>query len=172
MRKRQSYKSTILCIFMVSAILPGKNLATYEASEMDAVMSVNFTGHAKLLKQVLPFLTSDAAILMLSSISAQRGSFDPIYAASKGAMLSFVKSVATQLSPGCRINALAPSLVEGSKMYLDMAPSRRDYHKESNPLGNLISIEDIARVAYDIVQPHWRHLNGACIDLNGGTYVR
>lgn len=160
-----------VAIFL-SGILPGKSLEGYEFSEIDEVMSVNFNGQAKLLAKMLPFLTERSRLLMFSSISAQRGSFDPIYAASKGALLSLVKSLSTQLPPGARINAIAPGLIQDSAMFEDMKAERREYHRQQVPSRQLLRQQDLANVVFDICQNHWAHLNGACIDLNGGQYVR
>lgn len=160
-----------VAIFL-SGILPGKSLGGYEFPEIDEVMSINFNGQAKLLVKMLPLLTERSRLLMFSSISAQRGSFDPIYAASKGALLSFVKSLSTQLPPGARINAIAPGLIQDSAMFEDMKTERREYHRQQVPSGQLLRQQDLANVVFDICQDHWAHLNGACIDLNGGQYVR
>lgn len=160
-----------IAIFL-AGLLPGKSLDEYGFSEIDEVMSVNFNGQAKVLSRMLPLLTGRSRVLMFSSISAQRGSFDPIYAASKGALLSFVKSMASRLPPGARINAIAPGLIQDSTMFRDMTEERQDYHRKQIPSGQLLRNESLAAVVVDLCQDHWGHLNGACIDLNGGQYVR
>jgi NAD(P)-dependent dehydrogenase (short-subunit alcohol dehydrogenase family) len=159
-----------LAIFL-AGLLPGKNLEQYTSIEMDQVLAVNFTGQAKVIKRLLPFFKSGSQIIMLSSISAQRGSFDPIYAAAKGAVLSFVKALAANLS-GVRINAIAPGLIHDSTMFQNMAESRREFHRQQTAGKQLLQIQDLAEIIFDLSQPHWAHLNGACIDLNGGQYVR
>lgn len=160
-----------IAIFL-AGVLPGKSLDGYGYSEIDEVMAVNFNGQAKVLSRMLPLLTERTRVLMFSSISAQRGSFDPIYAASKGALLSLVKSLAPRLPPGARINAIAPGLIQDSAMFHEMAEERQGYHRQQIPSGQLLHQEDLAGVVFDVCQDHWRHLNGACIDLNGGQYVR
>lgn len=159
-------------ILFLSSIILGNNMNDYVDEDIERVMTINFSGQAKLLKKIISLFTQQASILMYSSISGQRGSYDPIYAASKGAVLSFVKSMATQLPKGMRINAIAPSLVEDTSMYNDMKKDRQDFHRKMSPLGELITRENLAKISYDLCQPHWRHLNGACIDINGGVYVR
>lgn len=160
-----------IAIFL-AGILPGKNLGKYEISEIDEVMAVNFNGQAKLILKILPMLTSRSRLLLFSSISAQRGSFDPIYAASKGALLSLVKSLATGLPPGARINSIAPGLIQDSAMFQDMTSERQEYHRNQVPSKQLLRPRDLAKIVFDLCQDHWMHLNGACIDLNGGQYVR
>ncbi len=163
---------TLDVVIFLSGVLPGRNLAGYSFADIDRVMSINFNGHAKLLSLVLPKLNGDSRVLMFSSISGQRGSFDPIYAASKGALLSFVKSLGTQVPRGARINAIAPGLIEGSTMSNDMTEERRQFHRSQTTSQSLLSSGDLANVVLDLCLDHWRHLNGACIDLNGGQYVR
>lgn len=171
-RQVRDITSRVDVVILLSGILPGKRLDGYEFSKIDEVMSVNFNGQAKLLRQMLPLLADGARVLMFSSISAQRGSFDPIYAASKGALLSFVKSLSNQLPSGTRINAIAPGLIQDSAMFEDMTADRREYHRQQVQSGKLLSKRDLANIVFDICQDHWAHLNGACIDLNGGQYVR
>ncbi|HAT39091.1 SDR family oxidoreductase [Polynucleobacter necessarius] len=158
-------------LIFLAGILPGKSLEKYTFAEVDNVMSINFSGQVKVLSKLVPMLSNQACILMFSSISARRGSFDPIYAASKGALLSFVKSMSSKLPMGVRINALAPGLIEGSSMYMAMDPIVQERHKMQSNSKNLLSMQDLSEIVFDISQLKWTHLNGACIDLNGGAYV-
>ncbi len=155
----------------IAGILPGNNLKEYNEADIEKVVAVNFTGQAKVIKGLLPLLDSDSQIIMISSISAQRGSYDPIYAASKGAILPFVKSLAVGLG-GVRVNAIAPGLIEDSTMYKGMSVERQELHRQQTSQKKLLCISDLADIICDISQNHWKHLNGACIDLNGGQYVR
>ncbi len=156
-------------IICLAGMIPGKNLDEYEDDLIEKVMAVNFTGQVKVIKGLLPLLTSDSNIIMVSSISAQHGSYDPIYAAAKGAVLSFVKSFTNTM---IQVNAVAPGLIEGSKMYNDMSEENQQLHRKNTASGRLLNIHDLAEVLHDISSNHWKHLNGACIDLNGGRYVR
>lgn len=166
-----SISSHIDTAIFLAAILLGKNLKEYDNADIEKVMTVNFSGQAKVIKGLLPLLDSDSQIIMISSISAQRGSYDPIYAASKGAILSFVKSLAFGLG-GVRVNAIAPGLIEDSAMYEEMSVDRRELHRSQTSRKQLLNISDLSDIIYDISQYHWKNMNGACIDLNGGQYVR
>lgn len=167
-------KSTIPHIhtaIFLAGILPGKSLREYDIADIENVMTVNFSGQVKLIKRLLPLFIQGSHIIMISSISAQRGSYDPIYAASKGAILSFVKSFAGGPEK-IRINAIAPGLIQDSTMYNEMTQARQELHRQQTFQKKLLSAADLAGVIYDISQDHWKHLDGACIDLNGGQYVR
>lgn len=170
-KKVKSIVPRIDTAIFLAGILPGKNLKEYREKDIEKVMTINFIGQAKVIKGLLPLFAPGSQIIMVSSISAQRGSYDPIYAASKGAILSFVKSLASGLE-GVRINAIAPGLIEGSTMYKEMSPERRELHRQQTYQRKLLQSADLAEIIFDISQNHWKHLNGTCIDLNGGQYVR
>lgn len=158
-------------VVVVAGLLPGEPLQHYDLQAIDEVMRVNFGGPASLLAQLLPSLADPSCIVMFSSVSGERGSFDPVYAASKGAIISFVKSLATRLAPRTRCIAVAPGLVEGTGMFEAMQPARREFHRDATPLGRLITPEEIARIVCDLTRDHWAHANGSCIRINGGAYV-
>ena len=158
-------------VVMLAGILPGRSLKDYSDDTMDRVMSTNFTGQARLIQRLLPHLAAQAHVIMVSSISGERGSFDPIYAASKAAQIAFVKSMATWLAPGIRFNALAPALIEDSTMHDAMSAERRAHHRAQSPTGRLSTKEEIAGVVVDMCGKHWRNLNGQVIRINGGLHV-
>ena len=39
-----------------------------------------------------------------------------------------------------------------------------------NPNKEFLNSEDLAKIILDITKPHWRHANGAIIDINGGVF--
>lgn len=159
-------------VLLLSGLLPGKNLAEYQPDLADQVLAVNFTGPALLLQQLLPHLGEGSNIVFMASVAGQRGSYDPFYAAAKGAVLPFVKSMARALGARTRVNAIAPALIADTTMFHDMAPEVRANHQAQTPTGDFVHISDLAAQIHEITQPHWRSLNGACIDLNGGAYLR
>ena len=107
----------------------------------------------------------------MSSVAGDRGSYDPIYAASKSAQNAFVKSLATGLAPAVRVNAIAPALISDSHMFQMMEPERRQYHLSQTPTDRLTTKEEIAGVIFDLCGPAWSNLNGQIIRLNGGVDV-
>lgn len=159
-----------VAIFM-AGLLPGKSLADYDDALLQSVMDINFSGQAALLRRLLPRLRHGAQVWMVSSISGERGSFDPLYAASKAALIGFVKSLATWLAPGLRANALAPALIAGSRMHDDMVAQRREHHRATTPTGRLTTPQEVAGVLFNLCGPAWANLNGQVIRINGGAHV-
>jgi 3-oxoacyl-[acyl-carrier protein] reductase len=158
-------------VIFLSGILPGRGLDNYDDELIQEVMSINFTGQAALLRRLLPNMSPRSLVLMLSSISGERGSFDPIYAAAKSAQIGFVKSMATWLAPNIRFNAIAPALIENSTMYNNMTPERREHHLKQTPTGRLSTAEDVSGVILSLCDPAWSNVNGQVIRINGGLHV-
>jgi hypothetical protein len=53
-----------------------------------------------------------------------------------------------------------------------MENERADFHRRQTHSGSLLGMKDLAQLVVDLTNPHWSHLNGACIDLNDGQYLR
>ena len=163
---------SINAVVFLSGVLPGKSLSEYSMEDINKVFSINIIGQIKLISMLQPIMSRKVRILMMSSISAQRGSFDPIYASSKAAISGFTKSMMSTLPKDATINAIAPGLIEESAMFDEMTNERQDFHKNQIHSGKLLLGSDLADIIFDLCQDHWSHLNGACIDLNGGQNVR
>lgn len=158
-------------LIFISAILPGKSIQEYTFNEIDNVISINFSGIAKVFKVLKNNLIYKSKVIFISSISAERGSYDPIYAASKGALISFMKSISLWSEGKILSNAISPGLIEGSTMFNQMIESRREFHIKNTPSGKLTSINDLSKIIFDITKSNWDNLNGQVISINGGSYV-
>ena len=113
---------------------------------------------------------NNCLLVFLSSISGRRGSYDPIYAASKGAMISFIKSVSKWEAPRIRSIGICPGLINNSKMYKSFTKKRLKKLKIQNPNKSFIDANNLAKIIVDVIQPHWKHANGSIIDVNGGEF--
>jgi len=159
-----------VCVFL-AGLLPGKSLKDYDQEEINQVMSVNFIGFSQTLKYLLPMFGIESQIIIVSSVSAERGSYDPIYAASKGALISFMKSLSQVIPLRTRANAITPGLIEDTTMFNEMSLSRQSFHISQSPTGKLTKKEDLSQIIVDISKPHWCNMNGAVIKVNGGMYI-
>jgi 3-oxoacyl-[acyl-carrier protein] reductase len=158
-------------VVFLSGRLPGLPLSGYSDELMYTVMATNFTGQASLLRRLEPHLSDGASVLFVSSVSAERGSFDPIYAASKAAQIALVKSLATWMAPAVRVNAIAPALIDGSSMFKAMTPERRAHHLAQTPTGRLTTPQELAEIVWCLCAPPWANVNGQVIRVNGGAHV-
>ena len=168
---RQALGAIDVLVFL-AGILPGKSLPDYPPDMIGRVAEVNFIGFARLMQALLPLMAEGSQAIVMSSVSGERGSYDPIYAATKAALIGLVKSLASWHGERVRFNCVAPALIEGSRMYRDMAPERREFHRQRSPTGRLLAVDDLAAIVVDLTGPAWKHLNGAVLRLDGGNPLR
>lgn len=157
-------------IILLSAILNGRSLFDYESKEIEKNININFTSQISLLNEILKKQKKKCLVIIMSSISARRGSFDPVYASSKGAMISFIKSMSKWSAPNFKFIGLCPGLIENTKMFKTFTKIRLQKLLKENPNKEFLNSNDLANIIIDIIKPHWRHANGSIIDLNGGIF--
>lgn len=162
-------------LLLLPGVSLGQPLAEYSDDQVAEVVDVNFAGQFRAIRRIAPVMADGSHIVIMGSMAGQRGSAasgDPLYGATKGAMHALAKSLAKSLAPRTRVNVIAPGIVTETAMADAMQQAALDAHLAATPTGHFISADDLARVTLDILQPHWRQMNGACIDVNGGQYVR
>jgi len=108
-------------------------------------------------------------IVNISSISALTGTAGQTnYAASKGAALSFTRSLARELGPmGIRVNAVAPGLIE-TEMIAAMKPELMDKVVKSASLGRIGRAEEVAEVVAFLASERASYITGQCLVVDGG----
>jgi 3-oxoacyl-[acyl-carrier protein] reductase len=145
------------------------------------VMSVNLGSTRRVTRAALPHLKKaakergGASIVNLSSVAGRRGggAGSLPYSTSKGAVLAYTRTLAIELGDlGIRVNALAPGFIEGS-VFHQRHTARPVAEKiiAGIPLGRSGNPDDIARAAVFLASEYDGFIQGATIDLNGGSYM-
>lgn len=112
-------------------------------------------------------------IVHISSTAGQRGeAFHADYAATKGAIISFVKSQAIELARrGVTVNCVAPGWVD-TEMCADVfANGGRERIAATIPNGRVATPQDVAWAAVALCAPGARHLVGEVVNVNGGSVL-
>ncbi|MEJ2543180.1 MAG: 3-oxoacyl-ACP reductase FabG [Calditrichaceae bacterium] len=111
-------------------------------------------------------------IVNISSTAGQRGeAFYSHYAATKGAIISFTKSLATELGPdGIHVNCVAPGWVITD---MSEATLQKDRNKilSQIPLGFIADPEDIAGPVAFLVSDFARAITGEILNVNCGNVL-
>jgi NAD(P)-dependent dehydrogenase (short-subunit alcohol dehydrogenase family) len=137
-------------------------------------MRVNLDGLFVMTQAVLPGMLSAGwgRIINVSSIVGQAGNFGQAnYAASKGAAISFTKTLARELArKGITVNAVAPGFIE-TDMLKDMPAAALDQVKNLTPMGRLGRPEEIADAIVFLAGPRADYITGQVLAVNGGMYM-
>jgi 3-oxoacyl-[acyl-carrier protein] reductase len=127
------------------------------------------------------FLTTRAAlrrmgkggrVVLVSSTAGQRGEAGHAdYAATKGALISFTKSLAVEYAPDITVNCLAPGWVDTEMSAPAFGDGARDRIAATIPLRRIPPAEDIAGPILFLCSDLARHVTGEVLNVNGGSVL-
>ena len=145
----------------------------FDRAEFDQMLAVNFRASIELMLLAIPAMRTGhwGRILTLGSVQQTKPSpFMPVYAATKLAQLSIVRSYAKQLAPhGITINNLAPGIIETDRNVEALADA--DYRARMLamvPAGRLGQPEDCAAAALLLCSDAGSYITGADLYIDGG----
>jgi 3-oxoacyl-[acyl-carrier protein] reductase len=143
-------------------------------------VAVNLDGVFALIKHSVahmkrqPRQGATGHIVVISSTAGQRGeAFHCDYAATKGAVISMVKGLSTELAPdGIYVNCVAPGWVDTdmSAPSLNDPPSRAAVLSKI-PLGRVAKPEEIAAPILFLCTEHAGFITGEIFNVNGGAVL-
>jgi len=92
----------------------------------------------------------------------------PAYSASKAAVINLTQSLAMELAPYVRVNALAPGLIETARTSLNRRPEQLEQLLTNVPLARMGTPEEVADLALYLASEAAGFINGAIMDCTGG----
>jgi 3-oxoacyl-[acyl-carrier protein] reductase len=118
-------------------------------------------------------LNDGGRVVLVSSTAGQRGeAYHADYAASKGAMISFVKSLAPELGKrGLTVNSVAPGWVDTEMCEQPFANGGRERIAAAIPVGRIAAPRDIAGPIVFLCSDLARHITGEILNVNGGSVL-
>lgn len=147
-----------------------KGLNNYDEANITKMVAINEVGVYLCTKNILDKMTS-GTIINISSTVAHVGSSDPIYAGTKAAILGFTKSMARQLAPKIRVNAIAPGATD-TDMMKNYNPERVAQLVDATLLKRMGEPTDVANSIYFLASDESAHITGICLDVCAGYVMR
>jgi NAD(P)-dependent dehydrogenase (short-subunit alcohol dehydrogenase family) len=113
------------------------------------------------------------AILNISSIHGAAGfPLHAAYAATKGAIIAFTRSLAIELAPlKIRVNAIGPGLIEVPR-YFQFPGYTTEFGNQLVPWGRVGRPEDVGKAAVFLVSEDADFITGQVLFVDGGTQAR
>ncbi len=148
-----------------------------EEDQWNETMRININGVYYVCREAVRIFTTQRKgnIVIVSSTAGQRGeAFHADYASSKGAVISFTKSLATELgSFGVRVNCVAPGWIDTdmAASALHASEDKLTQIKALIPLGRIATADDIANPILFLASDLARHITGEILNVNGGSVL-
>ncbi len=167
-----------LDIFVANAgVWPPENVGVQDMDDdrWRRTLSVNLDSVFYGTRAALRVIRPHGRIVIVSSTASQRGeSYHADYAATKGAINAFVKSVAVEVAPRATVNAVAPGWVDTE---MSEQPYQRDggggrVEIESRiPMGRVATALEIAGPIAFLCSELAGHVTGEILNVNGGSVL-
>ena len=157
-------------------VLTGEAAAWEWERKLDVLLAVDLKGtiaSSYAIGEVMRSQERGGAIVNMSwdhVTSGMAGENPELFAAVKGGVLAFSKSLARALAPGVRVNVLCPGWIETS--FGEQADP--DFHRsvaEDTPLGRWGRPQDVAGAALYLASPEAAFVTGQGLCVNGGVVM-
>jgi NAD(P)-dependent dehydrogenase (short-subunit alcohol dehydrogenase family) len=169
---------TLQLAFLNAGIARPTPLDTLDEEAYDQHFDINVKGQLFTLQKILPLLGKGSSVIFTSSVitgKAQPGM--AVYAATKGAQLALVRTLAADLAPhGIRVNAVSPGMIQTPALSkLDLPAETLDEYKDTMtarlPLARLGTGEEIGRLVAFLTSPQASYITGANMIADGGLSI-
>jgi 3-oxoacyl-[acyl-carrier protein] reductase len=151
-----------------AGILRRTPLAELTLREWDEVLATNLTGVMLCAQAAASALRERGGVVInVASIRGLIGGTSLAYAASKGGVVTLTKTLARNLAPEVRVNAVAPAFVD-TELNVHLTVEQRERIAEQIPLGRFAEPEEIARVVVFLASPRAAYITGQTLVVDGG----
>jgi 3-oxoacyl-[acyl-carrier protein] reductase len=157
-------------------VLTGHGASLSAVDKLDLLLAVDLRGTILASWQAAQLLAEDPEGGVIINMSwdhvliGMPGLNPQLFAAVKGGVLAFSKSLARSVAPRVRVNVLAPGWIETSFAAGEPADSRRAV-ADSTPLKRWGTPDDVAGAAVFLASPSASFLTGQTILVGGGIVM-
>jgi 3-oxoacyl-[acyl-carrier protein] reductase len=138
--------------------------------------AVNVDAAFFVTRRAIPHLRASGkgAIVNVLSLSVQTGGAGGAgpYAAAKGALQVMTRTLARELAPAVRVNAVMPGVIQTRHHERFSTPERLAEYRSQTPLGRNGTAEEVGQVVAFLAGDGASFLTGALVDVNGGRFLR
>ncbi|HEV3144767.1 MAG TPA: SDR family NAD(P)-dependent oxidoreductase [Gemmataceae bacterium] len=139
------------------------------------VMDVNVTSAFYITRRAIPHLRASGhgSIINNLSLSLQTGGQGTgPYVAAKGALQGLTRSLARELAPQIRVNAIMPGVIETAHHEQFSTAEKLAEYRRQTALGRNGQPSEVAQAVVFLAGDAAGFITGALLDINGGRFLR
>lgn len=167
---KNEFESIDVCVCCAGKAESVKILPDKDTDEIDNIISTNLRGTILFNREVGRYFLSKrhGNIINISSFYGEYGgSMEAVYSACKAGVDNLTKSLAVELAPYVRVNAVAPGMIF-TKMTNKMDKTTLEYVKNQTPLKRFGTPEDVANAVYFLASDDSSFITGNILTVSGG----
>ncbi|MDR7475217.1 MAG: glucose 1-dehydrogenase [Armatimonadota bacterium] len=133
------------------------------------MLEVNLLGAVRCVRAVLPAMRrrGGGSIVNVASIRGLVDRGAAHYAAAKAGLVMLTRSLAVELAPHIRVNAVAPGYVE-TRTQAHLTVAQRERLREVIPAGRFAEPEEVAAAVTFLASPRASYITGQTLVIDGG----
>lgn len=169
----KKFKKIDILVNNAAVQYPQKGIEDISAEQLHKTFETNIYPHFYLTKAVLPHMARGSSIICTTSVTAYRGSDHLIdYSATKGAIVSFVRSLSASLSEkGIRVNGVAPGPIWTPLIPATFTPEEVAKFGTDVPLKRAGQPVEVAPCYVFLASDDASYFTGQILHPNGGEVV-
>jgi len=147
----------------------------YPREKKEAILKTNIEAPVALITEFSKEMIKKGMgrIVSVASIAGEIGHPDVWYGITKAGVINCTKSFALLLGPkGVIVNCVAPGPVEGTALFGVIPDTRKAQLKKATVSGKFAKPDEIAQTIYWLAVDAPEYINGVCIDVNNGAFLR
>ena len=164
-------------IFNNAGISMMKSIPDTSEEDFDRIVAINLKGVFLGCKHAIPHLLENPDGGVILNMSSNGGLIgrpgDPLYSATKHAVMGLTKSLAlTYADRGIRVNALCPGAIDTPMIWGGLGPDgdREEHIRHvlaNSPTPRMAAPEEVARAALFLASPDSSYVNGVGLAVDG-----
>ncbi len=150
-----------------------ENFEQIDDDLVEKTFRTNILGYFWLTKAALPHMGENTAIINTTSVTAYKGSPEQVdYAATKGAIVAFTRSLAMQLvERKIRVNAVAPGPIWTPLIPASYPAEKTEKHGDAVPMKRPGQPDEVAPCYIFLASDDASYMTGQVLHPNGGSVI-